>query len=481
MSAYDKLAYAYHKGKASAYWRAGNEQKARSHAIRAGAYRTSFGEDAPSRKTHKIFVLAPMSTDVQKKLELMLDGSGAFARTEVYIQGFSEAGLDLYTSVCGDESQHKERRCKNVLPAQFNQYCSDEPLALVRLINAHKNKPNVTFRIFPTQLTKNSTFDDALASNLMPLIRRNWEGLARHMRRKIAAWCTGARPKNQEDLKQLVSAAPAGLKMATLFDPFVAFVASEGNNRAYKYSLAPVDPYADPKTRMPRLSRGNADSVSAVYHKSEAAAKLDADKYAAYVAQCLTQQIDAEGDATSPNVTSIIQDWADWDNLIAAKCIMCSISGPVTLFSVGRPVASRKCAGTLDFAANYDGELVGGHPPSWPPCKNADGSRADEADIDLRKSDEEAVNVAATWVIILGEWLRKAKAKRTVRVVNCGYPMHHGMEPGMHSAIVDIFSVYPATQGEYVPLPDKYVPARDELRRALERKEPVDVSEYGAS
>jgi hypothetical protein len=85
-------------------------------------------------------------------------------------------------------------------------------------------------------------------------------------------------------------------------------------------------------------------------------------------------------------VNSIFQDWSDWDNLVSVRCILASLPGDLTLHSVGRPVAP-KC--DLDFAAKYAGGLH-----SWPPCRT--GNVVD-GDVDVTRSTEEAIDVAATW------------------------------------------------------------------------------------
>jgi hypothetical protein len=148
-------------------------------------------------------------------------------------------------------------------------------------------------------------------------------------------------------------------------------------------------------------------------------------------------------------------------------------------------VESAAC-GELDYAARWDGARVAGRVPSWPPCTY----------IDKRKSDEEAVNVAATWTITLGHWLETTKAKtnkaaeaakakntkpetkRTIHVVNCGYPLRHGANPALHTPIVDIFSVYDSTGAEYLPLPSYHLETRGRLRDTLERGMPANVADY---
>ena len=246
--------------------------------------------------------------------------------------------------------------------------------------------------------------------------------------------------------------------------------------------------------------------VVAVYHASEDDARKDAAAYAQYVVHALTSIIDRKSDSDATSEISIIENWAAWDTCIAVRCILHSLSGPATLYCVGRPVESATC-GELDHAARWDGARVGGRVPTWPPCTY----------IDKRKSDEEAVNVAATWTITLGHWLEDTKtteankaktteplklklkrslklnlnlnlklkrkpdtSKRTIHVVNCGYPLRHGANPALHAPIVDIFSVYDstATRAEYLPLPSYHLETRGTLRDTLERGMAANVADY---
>jgi hypothetical protein len=346
---------------------------------------------------------------------------------------------------------------------------------------SQKAKTNTTFRIFPTQLTKSAAFDTTLRVEIKRMLVASWSNVAVHMRRKIVAWCTDKRPATVSELSLMMLTNPAGLSIKSLQDPFAAFVAHTNktkNKLPYRYKTAPVEVFEDPVTHMPRMRRTAAASnsetskprVLAVYHASEDDARKDAATYAKYVVGALTSSISHKSDSDARTEISIIENWAAWDTCIAVRCILGSLSGPVTLYSVGRPVESESC-GELDNTARWDGARVGGRAPTWPPCTN----------IDKRKSDEEAVNVAATWAIILGHWLEdvtatRKKSKRTIHVVNCGYPLRHGANPALHSPIVDIFSVYDST--EYLPLPAYHLETRDTLRATLEGGMPVNVADY---
>jgi len=487
-----------------------------------------------ANKAHQIFVLAPLSHDVESRLRAMiLPGQAGQTgqtgqtdrRTDVYVRAFSESALDLYAPVCasGDSdgaALPAKATCRGDLPAHVNQYCSDDPLALVRLIAAsQKAKTNTTFRIFPTQLTKNAAFDSTVRAELKRLLVASWPNVAVHMRRKIVAWCTDKRPATANELGLMMHTQPKDLVIKPLQDPFVAFVAhtrtkSDTKSKShhkfqYRYKTAPVDVFEDPVTRMPRMRRTGEPTgepmgeptresrrVVAIYHASEDDARKDAAAYAQYVVGALTSSIDGTSDSDATSEISIIENWAAWDTCIAVRCILHSLSGPATVYCVGRPVESATC-GELDLAARWDGARVGGRVPTWPPCTY----------IDKRKSDEEAVNVAATWTITLGHWLedaetnkakankitaietklkqlsllqRKPTGKRTIHVVNCGYPLRHGANPALHTPIVDIFTVYDstATRAEYLPLPSYHLETRGTLRDTLERGMPANVADY---
>jgi hypothetical protein len=484
-----------------------------------------------AHKAHQIFVLAPLSNDVESRLRAMILPGRAVQtdrqtdrQTDVYVRAFSESALDLYAPVCASDSLGAvdgaalaaKGTCRDDLPAHVNQYCSDDPLALVRLIAAsQKAKTNTTFRIFPTQLTKNAVFDSTVRAELKRLLVASWPSVAVHMRRKIVAWCTDKRPATVNELGLMMNTQPGDLAVKPLEDPFVAFVAHTSTKRdtiaksqqklQYRYKTAPVDVFEDPVTRMPRMRRtgepsgepsGGSRRVVAVYHASEDDARRDASTYAQYVVGALTSSIDGTSDSDATSEISIIENWAAWDTCIAVRCILHSLSGPATVYCVGRPVESATC-GELDYTARWDGARVAGRVPTWPPCTY----------IDKRKSDEEAVNVAATWTITLGHWLEDAEAnkakankitaigtklkqlsllqrkptgKRTIHVVNCGYPLRHGANPALHTPIVDIFSVYDstATRQEYLPLPSYHLETRGTLRDTLERGMPANVADY---
>lgn len=195
--------YTYHKAKASAYANAGLSAKARSHSRRAAYYRTAFG----AKKKHLIFVLSPLNAAMEAKLDAMLQDKTR--DIEVYIQGFSDP--KLYKYQCGEESMWRKNECTNVLPAQFNQYSSDDPLALVRLMKKHKDRDNVSFVIVPTQIVKNKSFNDAVKVELKQLLLANWSKLDGVVQRKIIAWHNRKTLKTYADLKGEYSSLEAKL------------------------------------------------------------------------------------------------------------------------------------------------------------------------------------------------------------------------------------------------------------------------------
>jgi hypothetical protein len=459
-----ELAYAFHAGRASAYGQAGNKRKARKHRRRARYY-AAFG--AAGKKTHHVFVLSPLNAKAQESLESEVAKYASFEQTIVYIQGFSEPDMKVFAPVCpkGADGEFPSS-CKNVLPAQFNQYCSDDPLALVKLIGKYKSNEKVRFVIFPTQLTKNKTFDTALKADLKDLIVKSWGKLGKQMQRKFVAWCTpepalATRPKTTEEMeRRLVGFNPETLEMKTLFDPFVAFYAARTNRAKTQH----VEAFDGPN-RMPSLRPADTGNVEVVYHETTEDAASDAKAYAEYVAKALTERIDNRPDSDATDEITAFQDHADYDNPIGVRCILSSFSGPVRLYSVGRPVESAGCGDAIKYG-KWNGEHVHGSAPTWPPCTH----------IDAEKSAREAVNVAATWVIVLANWLMKASApNRTITVRNCGYPLRHGMNPKLHSAIVDIFTLY---DDGYLPFPGEYEQLKKELTTKLEKMEAVDVADY---
>lgn len=459
-------AYTFHKAKESAYARAGLYAKARSHADRARVYAAhtgsrassfggaySFGGGENGEKTHRIFVLAPLNDEAERKLSEMVAESEAYARIEVYIQGFSEP--QMHEGVCGtDESKWKDKGCTNVLPAQFNQYCSDDPLALVHLIKRHSANERVKFVIMPTQLTKNAAFSEAVVAEHKKLLPSKWRELDVHTKRKIASWHgialdpADAVPDRLDNAKKRLEE----MKLKPLFDPFVAYMISRKDTTALSRLDVEVGVSALGMPTM-RARGGGASNVELVFHATEAEAARDGAEYARYVWDAMTRAVGWRHDDNFVN--SIFQDWSDWDNLVSVRCILASLPGDVTLYSVGRPVAP-KC--DLDFAAKYGGGLH-----SWPPCRT--GNVVD-GDVDVTRSTEEAIDVAATWHYVLYEWMRKyyfdagytsryvlspdaAKSPtkapvRKIFVVNCGFTKRHGMNPVMHSPIVDIYSAHPA-------------------------------------
>ena len=439
-------AYTYHKAKASAYARAGLSEKARSHANRARAY--AFGGATRAyafggaEKTHRIFVLSPLNDLVAAKLrDMVADAGQNYAHVEVYIQGFSEPSM--HPGVCGAEpSNWKDAKCTNLLPAQFNQYCSDDPLALVKLINAHKTNKKVKFVIMPTQLTKNIAFHAAVVTgHKSALTPETWDLLDDHTKRKILSW----HKKNFRDSSSL-RVYHKFTSFEPLFDPFVAYMISKDRSgEANKTKLSRVAVEVDESDLgMPvmREASGDDSNVELVYHASTADAAWEGAAYAEYVWKALSGKVGLHDD-NDKFVNSVVQDWADWDNLVSVRCILYSLPGDLALYSVGRPIAPWASKCKLDYGATYTGGLR-----PWPPCA------VDE--VETARSSQEAIDVAATWYTILRDWKKEDPNRRSLSVSNYGYTNRHGMNPAAHSPIVDIYTVHAdrheKDQGSYVGL-----------------------------
>jgi hypothetical protein len=294
-------AYTFHKAKESAYARAGLYAKARSHADRAFAYAaysraSSFGG---GEKTHRIFVLAPLNDEAERKLSEMVAESEAYARIEVYIQGFSEP--QMHAGVCGtDESKWKDKGCTNVLPAQFNQYCSDDPLALVHLIKRHGANEKVKFVIMPTQLTKNAAFSEAVVAEHKKLLPAKWRELDLDTKRKIASWhgiALDPADAVRDRLERLEK-----MKLKPLFDPFVAYMIHKKD--ATSLSRLDVEVGVSALGMPTMRARGptgpggpqspggsGASNVELVFHATEAEAARDGAEYARYVWDAMTHAV----------------------------------------------------------------------------------------------------------------------------------------------------------------------------------------------
>jgi hypothetical protein len=459
---------------ADRYMRYGDTQKAAAHMKRALHYapkpKSRFGTPGSTTsgnqegKTHRIFVLSPLNDAAEEKLnEMVNDASGQYGRIEVYIQGFSEPQMH---PVCGtEEGNWKDKGCTNILPAQFNQYCSDSPLALVNLINRHSASKKVKFVIMPTQLTKNGAFSNAVIEGHKTLLPAKWDMLDMHTKRKIASW-HGIAPAEAELPSTKASLMHADMKFKTLFDPFVAYmIGANYDGLANKTSLSRLDVEVDANalgmpTMRARGAGSAASNVELVFHENVSDAALDGAAYAQYVWNAITSEISWRRDDAFVN--SVLQDWSDWDNLLSVRCILATLSGDLTLYSIGRPVGP-KCA--PDFYAKYEGGLH-----MWPPCRTGE-----VIDVDVTRSTEEAIDVATTWYKIMYDWMRKdykepsemrptmsmtAKPVRGIFVANYGFTKRHGINPALHSPIVDIYSVHPERyeldKGAYVGLENVY-------------------------
>lgn len=103
------------------------------------------GAEGEKQKTDIVFILGPLNESAVKKIEDSIAQSTIEGnKVEVYIQAFSEPDPVFDAG--------------NLLPMNFNQYSSDDPNVLVRIINKNRGNENVKFYIFPTQTTKNRYF-----------------------------------------------------------------------------------------------------------------------------------------------------------------------------------------------------------------------------------------------------------------------------------------------------------------------------------
>lgn len=174
---------------AERYSRYGDEAKAKAHMRRAVHYgKAAFGtgpdtrtEPAPGPETEVdiIFILSPLNDGaVQKIIDSINRSLREGKNVEVYIQAFTKKdGIGAFAA-------------PNLTPMNFNQYSSDNPLALVEIINGFKGAENVHFYIFPTQTTKNATFNTACTTALRNLVldKRELDAIDGWMKAAIVAW-----------------------------------------------------------------------------------------------------------------------------------------------------------------------------------------------------------------------------------------------------------------------------------------------------
>jgi hypothetical protein len=104
-------------------------------------------ELAGDSDTDIVFILGPLNElAVTRIKDSIAQSISDKKKVEVYMQAFTEPDPDGVINA------------PNLLPMNFNQYSSDDPNALVGIINDNIPNKDVTFYIFPTQTTKNKYF-----------------------------------------------------------------------------------------------------------------------------------------------------------------------------------------------------------------------------------------------------------------------------------------------------------------------------------
>jgi hypothetical protein len=433
-----------------------HEQRAARHLTRAAA---GFGADkrpneAPAaarratQRRHLVFVLSPLNARAAKKLqELVQDSLGRGESVHVLMQAFTEPADPAFADVC---AAGPESACTNILPAQFNQYCSDDPMALPKLMRAC---PKAEYYVFPTQLTKNVALNATFKAEFRERLVEQWATIDADTRRKVVQWHT--KPKTAAALDEAVRGArssedirailtdPDGTKteaqrnkVQPMFDPFCVYYAAKRLDESSVCAASEVTRYVAASGRIPHFVEaeprdGTAATVRVVAHANAAVAKGDGAPYAQYIMTALASGPRRAGPHTT---VSLFQDWLDWDNLIAARCVLHSF-GEFTLYSVGRPVpppgVPHAPAPTVDWKAKFDeSKHAHGPLPMWPPYVGA----VDDARVDDALSEREAADVAYTWRRVLDNWGARSSA-----VENVGYTARHGMNPATHTAPTDIY------------------------------------------
>jgi hypothetical protein len=244
---------------------------------------------------------------------------------------------------------------------------------------------------------------------------------------------------NKDGVRKYIT-EPKGIKPA--FDPFCVYYAFRQADLAAKV----YERYVHLDTPLPRFTESCDENttcakVSVVAHINAGDAESDGMRYADYVAAALFAKT-PKYERTFAHAT-LFQDWTDWDNLLAARCLLYSFGDGFTLYSVGRPVkpsnwptdaAGDKIGFTFKpFDPAKHGDLIkkGAPMPVWPPYnKEVQGDG-----VDTERSKDEAARVAATWRTVLCDW-GAPKAARAV--VDCGFTARHGMNPDTHSELIDL-------------------------------------------
>ncbi len=499
---------ARHRARAAHYRARGDANRARFHDARASSAALAFGTTG----TRYVFVLAPLNDVAATKLRAVLREATAASPIVAYLQAFSENfGTD------------KLGHATNVLPAQFNQYSSNKPAALVNIINEFEHargNAHVHFVICPTQLTKNTGFKAAYETALLQSLGAQfWKELSPTLRAQFVCWL--GKPKTRADLDaNVTSVQQDGWQSAipAVFDPMCAFAAFHGPDvlsadamgaavsftpktdsmlTAQRVSSVHVDenglPHfkrvekaGDPSTlRRTWYMHHSLDGLS--YHGKTYAngnEKLG-DAGSAY-AKYLVDAASAAKPLASASSASMVmfQDYPDWDNPWFVKCAMYSSTGDVTLYSVGRPVMAEsekrkytrpldKIGAVLAWAKTVKIDETTGAPTmpfadSTGELLTDDETRKVKA-VDKGLSDADARNIAIGWARMVREWIGKESA-RTVTVANCGYPARHGLNPLQHSKVLDL-------EAFVLPVPDPSRHKDDRLEYDEPTTEPKNVDD----
>jgi hypothetical protein len=393
---------------AERYSRYGDEAKAKAHMRRAVHYgKAAFGTGpetgaapvpGPEKEVDIIFVLSPLNDGaVQKIMSSINQSTTKGKQVEVYIQAFTKKdGIGAFTA-------------PNLTPMNFNQYSSDNPLALVEIINSFKSEQsyeNVHFYIFPTQTTKNATFNTACTTALRNLVLNTNElrAIDDWMKAAIIAWGI-KEAKNADkttdiveslkftDLKGDVSTYLPNWTPQAVFDPFCVYWAVDkqlSGRSKWPVKAHPTEvtvetvngmkiPEFDitlPKEHKSNCSYviwdqaaleakkaaltqilGNTEATDNQIQAARADLKkvedemniqvaLDAADYIGELWESFKQRPRCERKAAKRRVRNmlIVQDYYDYDNKMSVWYLlyMFEVIGELELLSITRPVANRK-------------------------------------------------------------------------------------------------------------------------------------------
>ena len=356
-----------------------------TESSRYGANVPIEGAQGETKKTDIVFILGPLNESAVKKIEDSIAQSTREGNeVEVYIQAFSEPDPVFDAG--------------NLLPMNFNQYSSDDPNVLVRIINDNKGNENVKFYIFPTQTTKNTSFwsdeakkafatkldeghrniDDLILTSIVTWLKKD-DDVGKHggpydlKDMSFDGLRTYAR--NPENIKRLVSALLVDLRLVqAIFDPFCAVCAAHcTEDGEAKFSKVPgsgklvarpvlvvsnkettakeqaegitVSPFDRPRFVDPQgytncfvVTWGYAGSAPETLKEY---AGLDGGAYITELFSSFTSHV-SKG-KRSVNRILIVQDYYDYDNKMSVWYIVHAFNAKVIeLYSVTRPVADKK-------------------------------------------------------------------------------------------------------------------------------------------